>query len=63
MNKLKFHFRNGNFTDTVDRDFSHYWTLPEVNLEKIAFPIEIFLCIPSNHSPDDDELFNIFNRM
>lgn len=29
-NKLKFHFRNGNFTDTAARDFSHYWTLPEV---------------------------------
>lgn len=33
-NKLKFHFQDGNFTDTVVRDFSHYWTLPEVNLEK-----------------------------
>lgn len=30
-NKLKFHFPSGNFTDTV-RDFSHYWTLLEVNL-------------------------------
>lgn len=26
---LKFHFQNRNFSETV-RDFSHYWTLPEV---------------------------------
>lgn len=42
-NKLKFHFQNGNFTDTVDSDFSHYWTLPEVNLEKKIFLIGKFL--------------------
>lgn len=43
-NKLKFHFQNGNFTDSPDRDFSHYWLLPEVNLEKkIVFQSTDFL--------------------
>lgn len=44
-NKLKFHFPNGNFNDTFARDFSHYWTLPEVNFreKKIIFQSEIFL--------------------
>lgn len=42
-NKLKFHFQNGNFTDTLDRDFSHYWTLLEVTLEsEITFQSEVF---------------------
>lgn len=41
-NKLKFHFQDGNFTDTVARDFSHYWTWPEVNLGKSFFNRRFF---------------------
>lgn len=60
-NKLKFHFQNGNFTDTLDRDFSHYWLLPEVNLEKKSFSNrQIFFKVPQTIYAT---LFNIFNRI